>query len=560
MKNATCLPAIALAKAGFALLLLFLANAVLAQSSKPERRPGEIIIQLEPGSSLQTALAELNRNGNGTFSLKKNLAKTWNIFLLYMEGSQESSEQMLDIVRRAPSIHSAQWNHKMQERSLEPNDTEYWRQGDMTFINAPEVWETSTGGLTPNGDTIVVAVLEKGALLTHPDLAPNRFWNWQEIPNNDIDDDDNGFIDDFGGWNPQTGADDLGTKGSHGTSVCGIVGAKGNNDLGVTGVNWNVKLMNIAGMDFESDIIQGYEYAGNMRRIYNQTNGAKGAFVVATNASFGFDFERAVDHPIWCAIYDSLGKVGVLNVAATANGNVNVDADGDMPTTCPSEYLIAVTNVTKSGVKQSAGYGSISIDLGAPGSDTYSTGSTTNMQGIIEPNYTTIGGCSAAAPHVTGGVALLYSLGCEPFTSDAISDPITCTRRVRDVILNNTEPNATLAGITTTGGHLNLGKALAGVREICKGAVVGPLEFWKIEVREGGDKVRIYYQTPNFQPYNFRVFNMLGQQLYEKQWTPQQFSESYYDFDFDTTYLPKGVYVYTIGRGNAIKSIKFSKI
>ncbi len=571
MKNTTYLPAVALAKAGLslflnflakaglALLLLFFANAALAQSSKPERRPGEIIVQLEPGSSLQTALSELNRSGNGAFSLKKALAKDWNIFLLQMEGNLENSTQTLDLVRRAPSIHFAQWNHKVQERSLEPNDTEWWRQGDMTFINAPEVWETSTGGLTPNGDTIVVAVLEKGALLTHPDLAPNRWWNWNEIPNNDIDDDGNGFADDFGGWNPQTQADDLGTKGFHGTAVCGIIGARGNNSLGITGVNWNIKLMNISGMDYESEIIQGYEYVGNMRRIYNQTNGAKGAFVVATNASFGFDFERAADHPIWCAVYDSLGKVGVLNVGATINQNVDVDSQGDMPTTCPSEYLIAVTNISKTGIKQGAGYGSNSIDLGAPGSDTYSTYNS-GSQGNDIPSYNTIGGCSAAAPHVTGGIALLYSLGCEPFTSDAITSPVACARRVRDVILNNTEPNTTLAGITTTGGHLDLANALSGVRKICDGAVVGPLELFEVRILQEGSGVRVYYQTPNFQPYNFRVFNMLGQQLFEKQWTPQQFSESYIDFEFETANLPRGVYIYSIGRGNAIKSIKIPKI
>ncbi len=548
MKNAT----------RFLIFFLCLASGITAQNPGLERRPGEIIIQVKSGVRLETALSELNRNAPGTFSLKKDLAKGWGMYLLQFEENQDNSTSMLSLVRRMPSIQAAQWNSKVQERSVEPNDPEWWRQGDMTLINAPEVWETSTGGITLNGDTVVVAVLEKGALLTHPDLAPNRHWNWHEVPGNGLDDDANGFVDDFGGWNPQTQADDLGTKGFHGTAVNGIIGARGNNELGVTGVNWNVKLMNIAGMDFESEIIEGYVYVGNMRRIYNQTNGAKGAFVVATNASFGFDFERAEDHPIWCAVYDSLGKVGILSVGATINSNVNVDVQGDMPTTCMSEYLIAVTNITKSATKvQGAGYGSTSIDLGAPGTDTYSTYNS-GSQGNDLPTYNVIGGCSAAAPHVTGGIALLYSLGCEPFTSDAVTDPITCARRVRDVILNNTEPNATLDGITTTGGHLDLGNALDGVRELCKGAKVGPLEFTEVRTQAGGDKMRVYYQTPNFQPYTFRVFNMLGQQLYEQKLTPLQFSENY--VEFPTTDLPVGVYVMSIGRGDVVKSRKFPKI
>jgi len=549
MKNATCL-----------LFLLFNALNLFAQAPLAQRQPGVMLIQLVPGSNLQTALSEINRNTDNTFSLKKNVAKNWGIFSLQFNENQDNSEQLLRLIRRLPSIQSAQWNYKVEDRSVEPNDTEWWRQGDMTLINAPDVWETSTGGLTPNGDTIVVAVLEKGALLTHPDLAPNRWWNWHEIPNNGIDDDGNGFTDDFGGWNPQTQADDLGTKAFHGTAVHGIIGAKGNNNLGVTGVNWKVKLMNVSGIDYESDIIEGYDYVANMRKLYNQTNGAKGAFIVATNASFGFNNWRAAEHAMWCAVYDSLGKLGVLSVGATANQNIDVDIEGDMPTTCTSEYLITVTNIQKSGAKQQgAAFGSISIDLGAPGTDTYTTYNSGGQNNDI-PSYNTLGGTSAAAPHVTGGIALLYSLGCEPFTSDAVSDPITCARRVRDVILNNVEPNTTLAGITTTGGHLDLSRALAGVREICKGAVVGPLELKDAKILQEGTKVRVYFQTPNFQPYTFRVFNILGQQIFEQKWTPKQFSESYFDFEFETADLPRGVYVYSIGRGNAIKSIKFPKI
>lgn len=549
MKNATCL-----------FLLICLGTNLFAQESPGSRKTGEILIQLLPGKNLQTALAEINRNTDGSFSLKKNVAQSWGMYLLQFTENQENSEAVLEMVRRMPSVLAAQWNHKVEDRNVEPNDTEWWRQGDMTMINAPEVWETSTGGLTPNGDTIVVAVLEKGALLTHPDLAPNRFWNWHEKPNNGIDDDGNGFIDDFGGWNPQTQADDMGSKAYHGTAVYGIIGAKGNNSQGVTGVNWDVKLMNLSGIDYESNILEGYEYVAKMRKLYNQTNGAKGAFVVATNASFGFNNWKAADHKLWCSLYDSLGVLGVLSVGATANKEVDVDVVGDMPTTCSSEYLITVTNIRKSGAKEKeAGFGDVSIDLGAPGTDTYSTYNSGGQNNDI-PSYNNLGGTSAATPHVTGSIALLYSLGCEPFTSDAISDPITCARRVRDVILNNTEPNTTLEGITTTGGHLNLSKVLAGVRELCKGAVVGPLEFKDIKILQEGTKIRIYFQTPNFQPYTFRVFNMLGQQLFEKEFKPQQFSESYADFEFETQNLPKGVYVYSIGKGNAIKSIKFPKI
>src|SRR5690606_35239994 len=97
---------------------------------------------------------------------------------------------------------------------------------DMTLIGAPEAWDITTGGLSPANDTIVVAVLEKGALLSHPDLAPNRWHNWAEIPGNGLDDDNNGYVDDFGGWDARNGGDNTGTN-NHGTAVNGIIGARG---------------------------------------------------------------------------------------------------------------------------------------------------------------------------------------------------------------------------------------------------------------------------------------------------------------------------------------------
>ncbi|HLP93975.1 MAG TPA: S8 family peptidase [Saprospiraceae bacterium] len=548
MKKTTCF-----------LLFLWLAGGILqAQTLAPERRSGELIVQIQPGKQVETVLADLNRSTGIPFTVKQTLAADWHMYLLQYPERQDQAADVLQKVRQVRDIVLAQYNSKVQERSLEPNDTEWWRQGDMTFIKAPEMWAATTGGLTPAGDTIVIAVLEKGALMTHPDLAPNRFWNWHDIPDNDVDDDGNGYTDDFGGWNPQTFADDLGTKGYHGTAVNGIIGARGNNQQGISGLNWTVKLLNVAGMDYESEIIQGYQYVGKMRQQYNQTNGAKGAFVVATNASFGFDEEFAEDHPVWCALYDSLGKLGVLSVGATANVNINVDEKGDMPTSCTSEYLITVTNITKAGAKVfQAGYGSNSIDLGAPGSDTYSTFNSGGQNNDI-PSYGVIGGCSAAAPHVTGTIGLLYSLDCEPFTSDAISNPTVCARRVRDAILLSVEPNETLNGITTTGGHLNLSNALASVRELCKGAKVGPLEILEVQTSAEGNKFRVFYQTPLFQTYNFRVFNMLGQLMYEQEINPQQFSENY--IDFETYYWPAGVYVMSIGRGDVVKSRKFPKI
>jgi subtilisin family serine protease len=519
-------------------------------AQESERRTGEILVQLTPGSTIESITRSSGNRAEVTFELLNRTAPTWQIYLLGFDENKTKAETALRIIRDLPNVVNAQFNHQTHERDLTPNDPYWDQQDEMRLIKAPEVWASTTGGLTPNGDTIVIAVLESGALLTHPDLAPNRWYNRQEIPHNGIDDDGNGYVDDYGGWDVVYQKDSTGTQSNHGTGVNGIIGAAGNNDIGITGVNWNVKLMNIANdLGKESDVIGSYHYVDVMRRLYNSSKGKKGAFVVATNASFGIDGARPVDHPLWCAVYDSLGLDGILSVGATTNQNVDVDALGDVPSGCSSEFLITVNNINKDGTKMpNTGYGTKSIDLGAPGNNTYTTATSPSGYGLL-------GGCSAATPHVTGAIGLLYSLDCPVFTSDAITDPVTCARRVRDIVLKNTEPCPSEVGFTVTGGYLSLSRSLAAVRNLCHG-IVGPLTILSLEDHE--TSIVVKYQTPDFNTYQLRVFNMLGQLIYTDKQTPLQFGTN--SFVFSTSDLPAGIYVVSISNDKKIVSRKFRKI
>jgi serine protease len=525
------------------------------------RQPGQLLVQVKPGEDIEVVFRSVRQSTAGDLKIwhVRTPAPDWHVHLIGYEEGKIDANALLGHIRSLPSVQCAQYNHRSQSRDKTPNDVDWTRQTDMSLIKMPESWDYSTGGLMtsrglPAPDTIVVAVLEKGAMLTHPDLMPNRWYNYAEIPDNNIDDDNNGFVDDFEGWNPKRQSDSINPRRSHGTSVNAIIGAKGNNSIGVSGVNWNIKLMNFSEIVFEDEIVEAYYYAGKMRKAYNESNGAKGAFVVASNASFGLDNSFPEDFPLWCAAYDSIGRVGIISVGATSNTNVNVDVQGDMPTTCKSEFLITVTNTDNLGNKiPSAGYGSKSIDLGAPGDDSYTCESSEGL--IPEALYGVFGGTSAACPHVTGTVAFLYSLGCAQFTNDALSDPVACARRVRDVILDNVAPEESLSEKTTSAGYLNVENAIKGIFEICDGSV-GNLDFIRVErsiVEAEG--LRVYYQTPNFFKYKFRVFNSMGQLMLENIEEPKEFQENY--VEFSTAHYPSGSYVMVFSVGKSTVAKKF---
>lgn len=534
-------------------------------------KPNEVLVQIEPGISMQAMMEGVARGADRVFGDWKLIAPRWRIYKIQLAPSEgrEMDSAFLQKLRALPGIQLAQWNHEVSEREVVPNDAYWMEQRDMGLIGMKKAWENTTGGLTPAGDTIVVAVLEKGMQKEHPDLIPNWWKNYHEIPDNGIDDDNNGFVDDFIGWDAAGAGDGNGTGSSHGTSVCGIIGARGNNTFGVTGVNWNVQIMPFVNVRFEDEIVEAYYYASEMRRLYNATQGQKGAFVVTTNASFGIDNVFPEEYPLWCSVYDSLGSVGIISVGATANADRNVDEAGDMPTTCGSEFLVTVTNVEVNTGRRvvNAGYGSLSIDIGSPGQGTFTT---TNR--VVTATDTTwcgsFGGTSAACPHASGALALLYSVKCNGFVADALTQPVDCARRVRDVLLESVVLEPTLEGVTTTGGRLEVSVAVEEIMELCSG-VTGPLEVLDLRPNPVRSLLEIRYQTPDYaEDYVFRVYNSLGQLMMAR----DQYGTIRTDIDFappsfeskrvllDVQNWPVGTYVLVLGKGNELVQKKFVKI
>ncbi|MBP9096349.1 MAG: S8 family serine peptidase, partial [Ignavibacteria bacterium] len=251
---------------------------------------GEIIVSLNGDADINKLVSDFS---NINLRVKERLIPDMNIYLMEYDKSKSSAVDALISIKSKRDVSIAQFNHtNLVERTVSvttPNDTRFAEQWDMNNtgqsggtpdadIDAPEAWDIATGGNTALGDTIVVCVVDGGGDLAHPDLT---WWkNYAEIPGNGIDDDLNGYIDDVNGWNAVNNNGTIASN-SHATHCSGTVGAKGNNSQGVAGVNWKVKVMAVTGStSSEAVAIRAYGYVYKLRKLYNETNGQKGAYVV----------------------------------------------------------------------------------------------------------------------------------------------------------------------------------------------------------------------------------------------------------------------------------------
>ena len=466
------------------LSLLTILSFTLAFAQKSnDHVAGEFLVSIAQNADIQRIVQRLERIEGVPTELKavEKIANPMNIWRLTFNSNDVEEDELLYLLRSHPDVKIAQYNHIVESRAKTPNDSLFskqwqWNNTGQTSgkvdadVDAIEAWDITTGGLTSAGDTIVIAVIDDGTDLTHPDLAQNLWKNNQEIPNNKIDDDGNGYVDDYLGWNHALQNDNVG-NGKHGVSVNGMIGARGNDKKGVTGINWNVKIMNIAPFPTSSNeatVIAAYSYAYTMRKMYNQTNGKKGAFVVATNLSWGKDLGQPSDAPIWCAFYDTLGTVGILSVAATSNNSsLDIDAVGDLPTACPSDFMLSVHSTNANDANSSA-FGQKTIDIGAPGNSIYTT--------TAGGKYGNTSGTSFASPLVAGIVALSYSSPCVFLAKQAKKDPAGTALAIKKYILESADAVADLKKLNVSGGRANAFGVLQTIAAACSSCIPPALQ------------------------------------------------------------------------------------
>lgn len=252
-------------------------------------------------------------------------------------------------------------------------------------VNASQAWTITTGS-----PSVIVAVIDSGIDLNHPDLAGRIWVNPGEIPNNGRDDDRNGYRDDRNGWNFYARNNDVRDLDGHGTHVAGTIAAVANNGLGVVGVAPGVRIMPLkffgpSGDGAISDAVAAIYYA--------VANGAK-----VINASWGgAEYSRSLDDAIGYA-----NSQGVVFVTAAGNSTSNNDARPTYPPNIAHPNVLSVAAIDRNGNLASfSNYGARTVDVAAPGVDILST--------IPGGRYETYSGTSMATPHVAGVVALLAS-------------------------------------------------------------------------------------------------------------------------------------------------------
>jgi hypothetical protein len=477
----------------------FFVLALCAPTALRAQQPERLLLQLQPGATPAILQQQAAAQRATDFQVVKQVSRTLNAW----EIRSANAETCLQWLNQQRGVRLAQHNHTVENReNTLPDDPLLSLQWHLQNNNLPgndlgasAAWAQATGGLSPAGDTIVIAVIDRGISATHPDLAANLWRNHADIPGDGLDNDLNGYTDDHRGWNVWTQTDAIeGNSTAHGTPVSAVIGARGNDGTGISGINWHVKIMFVAAGQSESNILEAYDYILQARRRYNATQGAAGAFVVAVNCSWGTDYGQPSQAPLWCAMFDSLGTAGILSVAATANLPVNVDEVGDLPTACPSPYLIAVTSLTRQHDKApGAAWGPTHVDCGAYGQEIFSAAST---------GHGVFSGTSFAAPMVSGALGLLYAADCPNLIALSKTAPAEAALLAKSAVLESAAPTPALQGITLTGGRLHLGSLLSQYQANCPPC---PAPFFLRTQEIGGNYALLSWtELPDFQSINLR--------------------------------------------------------
>ncbi len=410
------------------LIFIFSAQFTDAQQQQSSVE-GELLVKYKNGTRSRAAF-NINRK-IGASALEEFPDLQWQRVKL---PARMSLTEALEIYKSSGEVESAQPNFYYHLLNM-PNDARVSELYGMQKIGAPAAWNLTTGSTET-----VVANIDTGINYKHEDLAANMWRNAGEIQNNGVDDDGNGFVDDYYGWDFFYNDSDPLDENGHGTHTAGTIGAVGNNSLGVAGVNWNVRIMAIKIYHARDNgttsamLVNAYNYIRMMKN--------RGVNISVTNNSYGgCDEACGYDQATKDAI-DALGDAGVLQIFAAGNSAQNADATPFYPASYTSPTILSVAASDQNDNRASfSNFGATSVDIAAPGVGILST--------VISGGYGTSSGTSMAAPHAAGSAALLSTY-----------NPSLSPASLKATLMNTVDVLPQWNNIVKTGGRLNVGRAL----------------------------------------------------------------------------------------------------
>ncbi len=404
------------------LLEVLESRTVPATISSGPFHPSSLLIKLAPAFEAKAAQLSLLDG----VQLERPVGAISGLWQAKITHSNLSLDQVVEVLESDPRVSYVSLNgfHGAQTT---PNDPQFSSQWDLNpnpiSIHATVAWDAFTG----SGSTLV-AVFDSGVDIHHPDLKSRIWTNTAEIPGDGLDNDRNGVVDDIHGasFAASTVSNDVSDSQGHGTAVAGIIGATGNNGVGIAGVNWATRILPLKviqnGAALDSDILTAMDYATRAgAKIWNLSLG-------------GGAYSRAMSDAL-----DAASARGIIIVTAAGNSGTDIDLAPSFPASYSAENLVVVAGTDEADkLAGFSNFGVATVDLAAPSTNLLTT--------VPGGGYGTKSGTSMAAARVSGALSLLWDAA-----------PASASGVILDQLFQFITHPDSLKGKLVTGGRLDLG-------------------------------------------------------------------------------------------------------
>ncbi|WP_052573429.1 S8 family serine peptidase [Haloferula sp. BvORR071] len=360
-------------------LLLLSSSALLAGKAAAEDAyvEGEVLVTFKSGVATETAKTALGKRALGLTQKFDHLSARRNRVSAMVREKARKTKDLIADLKDDPDVETVEPNYIRRVSAVSTADPDFSKLWGLHNTGQTVNGSASTSGVDtkfsqawalarPNPSEVVVAVVDTGVDITHPDLAANIWTNPGEIPGNSIDDDGDGRVDDVHGYDFASNTAIMTDSGEHGTHVAGTIAAIGQNGIGVIGVGYKAKILPLkVSTDGEtlstSAVLAALDYMVALKE--------RGVNIVAANASYGGGSSSTSERQAIEALRDA----GIVFCAAAGNETANNDTTPSYPANYTTSNIISVAATTQTnGLASFSNYGATTVDIGAPGANIYS--------------------------------------------------------------------------------------------------------------------------------------------------------------------------------------------